>query len=230
MRSYKQLSYEERVKIAQLRLSSLSIERIALEIGRSKSTISRELKRNGQEEYWPDSAQRKSLERRRRGCVLDKDPHLKEFVMDKLQCHFWTPEQIAGYLRHRQKKIRAISHETIYTWLYKKAQKQEKLWKFLPRHKAKRGLRKSINTSLSRIPNRVSIHDRPKIIERKKDFGHWEGDLMSFMKNSQHMLVLRERKTMFTLSTPLQNKKAIDTAHAIISLLEFLHNSTVVVD
>ena len=114
MRSYKQLSYEERVKIAQLRLSSLSIKRIALKIGRSKSTISRELKRNSQEGYWPDSAQRKTLERRRRGCILDKDSYLKEFVMDKLQCHFWTPEQISGYLRHRQKKLRSISHETIY--------------------------------------------------------------------------------------------------------------------
>ncbi|MDP1974788.1 MAG: IS30 family transposase [Alphaproteobacteria bacterium] len=142
--------------------------------------------------------------------------------MDKLQCHFWTPEQIAGYLRHRQKKLRAISHETIYSWIYAKAQKQEKLWKFLPRHKAKRGLRKSIKAGLSSIPNRISIHDRPKIIEQKKDFGHWEGDLMSFMKNSQHMLVLRERKTMFTLSTPLQNKKALDTARAIISLLKGL--------
>ncbi len=222
MRSYKQLSYEERVKIAQLRLSSLSIKRIALKIGRSKSTISRELKRNSQEGYWPDSAQRKTLERRRRGCILDKDSYLKEFVMDKLQCHFWTPEQISGYLRHRQKKLRSISHETIYSWIYTKAQKQEKLWKFLPRHKAKRGLRKSVNAGLSRIPNRVSIHDRPKIIEHKKTFGHWEGDLMSFMKNSQHMLVLRERKTMFTLSTPLQNKKALDTAQAIISLLKDL--------
>jgi hypothetical protein len=75
-------------------------------------------------------------------------------------------------------------------------EKAEKLWKFLPRHKRKRGLRKSQGAGVSRISNRKSIHERPKVVEEKEELGHWEGDLMSFMKNSQHILVLRERKTM----------------------------------
>ena len=221
MRGYKQLSYDERVKLAQLKQSSLSIGKIALKLGRSKSTISRELKRNQgpPAEYWPDRAQKKSQDRRNRGCILDRDLELREFVLTKLQCHYWTPEQIAGFLKHRQKKLRYVSHETIYSWLYQGPQKKEKLWKFLPRHKAKRGLRKSRGSGVSRIPNRVSIHERPKVIGKKKEFGHWEGDLMAFMKNSQHIVVLRERKTMFTLSALLPSKRAGDTAAAILELM-----------
>lgn len=202
--------------------SKSSITKIAVAMRRSKSTISRELKRNqappGQ--YWPDTAQTLAMERRRRGSRLDRNEALKDFVITKLCCHYWAPEAIAGWLKHRQSKIKPISHESIYAWLYKPSQRKEKLWKFLPRHKAKRGLRKSRGAGASRIPNRVPIHERPKHIAKKREFGHWEGDLMSFQKNSQHMLVLRERKTMFTLSSPLPSKKADSTAQQLITLMK----------
>ena len=221
MEKYHHLSYEERVKIAQLWQSQSSITQIAKASGRSKSTISREIRRNQGSfgEYWPDQAQKQSLKRRHRGGLLDKNTHLKEFVLTKLRCHYWTPEQIAAWLKHRQTDLRSVSHETIYAWIYKRSQKQEKLWKFLPRHKAKRGIRKSINAGLSRIPDRTSIHSRPKSVDSKRSFGHWEGDLMSFQKNSQSILVLRERKTMFTTSVRLPHKKAETTAQNILNLL-----------
>lgn len=222
MKKYHQLTLEEREQISMLRQSKTSISKIALAMRRAKSTISRELNRNeapaGQ--YWPDTAQALSLKRRKRNSVLDRDETLKDFVMTQLCCHYWTPEAIAGWLKHRQTKIKSISHESIYAWIYQPAQKKEKLWKFLPRHKAKRGPRKSRGAGVSRIPNRVPIQERPKHIDRKKEFGHWEGDLMSFQKNSQHILVLRERKTMFTLSSPLPSKKADSTAQQLISLMK----------
>jgi IS30 family transposase len=154
--------------------------------------------------------------------LLDHDQSLKDFVITKLCCHYWSPEVIAGWLKNKQKEIRSISHESIYAWIYQQSQKKDKLWKFLARHKAKRGLRKSNGVGVSRIPNRVSIHDRPKVIDAKREFGHWEGDLMSFMKNSQHILVLRERLSMFTLSAVLPNKKAQSTAQKLIGLMEEL--------
>lgn len=197
---------------------------IASALGRSKSTISRELKRNEAPpgEYWPDTAQNKTLSRRKRGNILDRDVELREFVVTQLCCHYWTPEQISGYLRYKQKALRPVSFETIYAWIYQKSQKKDKLWKFLPRHKAKRGLRRSKSAGPGRITGRVSIHERPKSVQNRKEFGHWEGDLMSFMKNSQYILVVRERKTMMTLSAQLQSKKASDTAQAIISLMKDL--------
>ncbi len=222
MKKYHHLTPVEREQISMLRQSNSSIMQIALTLGRPKSTISRELKRNqappGQ--YWPDTAQTFALSRRRRGSRLDRDEVLKDFVITKLCCHYWTPEQIAGCLKHRQKKIKPICHESIYAWLYKPTQKKEKLWKFLARHKAKRGLRKSRGSGVSRIPNRVPIQNRPKSVDDKREFGHWEGDLMSFQKNSQHMLVLRERKTMFTCSAPLPSKKAPTTSQKIIDLMK----------
>jgi transposase, IS30 family len=227
MERYKQLSYEERVKLAELRQMNLSLDQMSKSLGRSKSTLSRELRRNeappGQ--YWPDTAQSKALSRRRRGCLLDKHEELKDFVITNLCCHYWTPEQIAGWLKHRQKTLPTVSHETIYAWLYMSAQRKEKLWKFLPRHKAKRGLRKNKGAGVSRIPNRVSIHERPKVVAKRKEFGHWEGDLMSFLKNSQHILVLRERKTMFTQSIPLEGKKAIATSQKLTDLMRDIHTN-----
>jgi len=224
MKEYKQLSYEERVKLAQLWQLKPSIAQIAKALGRSKSTISRELQRNQAPlgEYWPDTAQNKALKRRQRLGRIDQDEELRGFILNQLCCHYWTPEQISGWLCNRQKRLKKVSHETIYAWIYSKSQSKEKLWKFLARHKAKRGLRKSKGAGVSRIPKRISIHDRPKVVQKKKQFGHWEGDLMAFMKNTQHILVLRERKTMFTLSVPLQSKKALHTAQALVDLLRNL--------
>ena len=224
MREYKQFSYEERIKLAQLMQSESSIPKIALGLGRSRTTIDRELKRNAAPpgEYWPDTAQKKAQERRLRGNLLDRDAALQGFVLTQLRCHYWTPEQIAGHLRSQQDSLRRISHETIYAWIYGDTQRAEKLWKFLPRHKAKRGRRKSKGAGQGRIPNRISIHERPKVVQKGKEFGHWEGDLMAFMRNSRHILVLRERTTMFTLSIPLQSKRAHNTAQALIDLLKEL--------
>ena len=220
MKTYRQIDMEEREKIASLLQSQSSVTEIAKVLGRSKSTISRELRRNQSSKgsYWPDTAERKARMRCYRESILERHAFLKDFVKDKLCCHYWTPEQIAGYLKHRQSDLPSLSHETIYAWIYKKPQKQEKLWKFLPRHKATRGLRKPKGKGMSRIPNRVSIHDRPQAVE--SEFGHWEGDLMAFLKNSKHILVLRERKTMFTKAAPLETKKALTTAQKIIDLMK----------
>ena len=213
-----------RKKIAMLRKSEPSLAKIAAAINRSKATISRELRRNQAPpgEYWPDTAQALTLARKKRVCRIDRDYALKEFVITKLCCHYWSPEAIAGWLKFQQKAIRSISHESIYAWIYQRSPKKDKLWKFLARHKAKRGLRKSKSAGVSRIPNRVSIHERPKVIDTKCEFGHWEGDLMSFMKNSQHILVLRERISMFTLSAVLPSKKAESTAQKLIKLMKNL--------
>ena len=83
MRCYQQLSYEERVQLATMQRASFSLSQMARHLERSKSTISRELRRNeappGQ--YWPDTAQQRTLERRKRGCVIDRHEALKDFIM-----------------------------------------------------------------------------------------------------------------------------------------------------
>lgn len=214
MREYTQITFDERIKIAQYRKNGHSITEISRLLMRSKSTISRELRRNEAPpgEYWPDTANHLAALRCKRQSRLARCKQLQIYVIDKIKHDGWTPEQIAGALKYRQTKLPSVSHESIYKWIYHKDQMGQKLWDFLPRHKKKRGLRKSQGAGKARIPNRVSIHERPFSMKNKRLFGHWEGDLMSFCKNSQHMLVLRERKTMFTMITPLPSKKSIDTA------------------
>ena len=217
MRKYKQLTLDERVKMFTLRQSKSSITQIASALGRSKSTISRELTRNASPPgYLPDTAQGLAKERRRRGLRLDQNLELQQFVVDHLCSFQWSPEQIAGYLKHRQTKLRSASHETIYAWIYTKP--KEKLWRHLLRRKAKRFFRKYRNAGASRLPGRTSIHDRPECI----GFGHFEGDLMSFRKGTQNMLVFHERKTRFIQAMRLTNKTAQVTAAAGLKLLKRL--------
>ena len=222
MKDYRHLNLDERVKIGELRQSETSVSEIASALGRNKSTISRELRRNAAPPgyYWPDTAQNLAIQHQHRGCRLDKNPILREFVLDRLRYDGWTPEIIAGTLKTHGVHLGYVSHETIYAWIYGASQKSEKWWKFLVRHKAKRGIRQPKAGSTPRIPNRVSIHDRPASLLSHPPFGHGEADLMSFQKNSQHILVLRERPTMFTLSQRLPNKTACATAQALIQLMK----------
>jgi IS30 family transposase len=224
MKSYRQLSMEEMHQISTYANQGESLRSIAKRLERSPSTICRELKRtrhpNDDGIYWPYWAESLRQSRRKRLCIIDRHRELKTFIVDKLCCHYWTPEQIAGHLKCCQDIFPSVCHETIYRWIYSKNQRKEKLWKLLTRHKATRGKRKSRSKGGSRIPNRIPIGKRPIIHSSKEAFGNWEGDLMSFKKNSQHIVVLRERKTMYTLSSPLESKKALHTAQVVTTLLE----------
>ena len=215
MERYKQLSMEERQKIYEMKQSGTSRYQIARALGRSRSTIGRELKRNQApygDYYWPDTAQSLAFKRKKKQFRLERDLPLQEFVVDHLCSLGWSPEQIAGYLKHRQKALPAISHESIYAWIYSSERKEDKLWQHLPRHKKKRGLRKSRGTGIYTIPQRTSIHDRPAVVMEKQEDGHWEGDLISCSKNTQFVFVANERKTRFLMAHKLESKRAQHTA------------------
>ena len=106
MRKYHQLTVQEREKIAMLRQSESSLTKIAVALNRSPATISREIRRNQSPpgEYWPDTAQFLALARKKRGCLLDHDQTLKNFVITKLCCHYWSPEVMPVGLRINKKK------------------------------------------------------------------------------------------------------------------------------
>lgn len=226
MRSYTQFNLNERMTLAEMKQNGCSLAVIAEAVGKNKSSISRELRRNvSGSHYWPDTAHNMARSRKGKTARIESHPGLEAYIINQLCGHYWTPEQISASLRHHKnwrgtEHLPYVSHETIYTWIYRKPQKTNKLWKFLPRHKAKRGLRKSKRAGVGIIPNRVSIHQRPACVAEGKAFGHWEGDLMSFQKNSQHMVVVRERKTMMTLSVRLKNKRADTTTKQVMRLMK----------
>ena len=115
MSGYCHLSLDERFAIARLHEIGISRRSIARELGRSPSTIKRELMRNSNADgrYRPETAEARYLARRTKGLLLDRLDGLASFVVERLHEN-WTPEQIAGWLKSEAERLRAISHETTF--------------------------------------------------------------------------------------------------------------------
>src|SRR3954447_18460930 len=170
------LRLEERERLAALKAEGLSLRAIAAKLGRAASTLSRELRRNAPPRggYLPVHAEGCHLERRRRPAVLERDERLPRLLRGRL-LEGWTPEQIAGWLgRGEERGLRAVSTETIYAFVHRAGQKAEKLWKLLPRGRARRGRRRA-RPPRSAIAGRRSIHERPEGVQGRKEAGHREG-------------------------------------------------------
>src|ERR671916_457120 len=205
------LRLEERERLAVLKAEGLGLRAIAAQLGRAASTISRELRRSALPRggYLPAHAEGCYLERRQRSALLERDAKLARFVRERL-LEGWTPEQIAGWLKRGEERgLRAVSTETIYAFIHRAGQKDEKLWKLLPRGRAKRGRRRA-RQPRSVIAERRSIHDRLEAVEERREAGHWEGDLL-ICRRTRPVLVLKERKTRFVLAARLAGKSAAET-------------------
>jgi IS30 family transposase len=207
-KTYSHLTSEERCEIYRLHAGGISQNEIARRIGRDKGTISRELRRNiatRDGAYNPIRAQNLAHARAWRGGRLERFPALREAVFDRLIMG-WSPETIAATLKHSD-GTKALSYESVYRYAHSKAGRKDKLYKLLPRGKASRGWRVAKDPA-TRIPGRVSIHDRPESVNNRAEIGHWEADLMCFADQKQALLVLTERKTRLVMAARLANKQA----------------------
>ena len=215
---YDQLDLDERIEMSRLYEAGTSRREIGRIIGRSASTVGRELRRNTLPRggYKPASADRIALSRRRRLSRIERLSPLRSYVCDRLAMG-WSPEQIAGRLE-QEGSGHSISHESIYRFIYRPRLRREKLHRFLPRAKATRG-RQYFKRRRDPIPGRTSIHERPRAVETREQFGHWEGDLMQFRTQRGNLLTLCERKTRFTFTAPLPSKQAETTDDALREIL-----------
>lgn len=210
-KNYKQLSLEERYKISSLRAERISIRQIAATLDRSASTIAREIARNkaSSANYEPFHADEKAWARRWKGSRLERQPSLQKYVVDRLVMG-WSPQQISGRLK-RDNSITVLSHESIYRFIYAQyARTKNNSWRLLlPRAKFKRGFRgRKGSNPANFIKHRVSIKERPKHIDKRLEFGHWEGDLLMFSDKLSNILVVQERKSRFVMLTAQANKRA----------------------
>lgn len=180
-----QLSAQERDLIAVLKGGGLSLRAIARKLNRSPSTIHDEIKRNSfrgtyRSHYVAIHAQAKAAERvkKARSKHLLKDSITFAYVVTKLKLG-WSPEVIAGRLRKKYGRT-IICHETIYRFIYSDHPKARELtlWEYLPRKQKKRKRRNGRKVQRMRIPDRVSIHQRPAAANNRTEPGHWEGDTM----------------------------------------------------
>jgi IS30 family transposase len=229
---YGQLSLEERIEIYRLHLAGRSGNQIAIALARARSTISRELRRNGRRTkvwrggYAPVRAQQLAERRRRRDgrFKLARQADLRDYVGKSLALGN-SPEQIAGRLARRHGRL-IISHESIYRFIYHRSAQKDYWHRLLPCRKLKRGLRRRPGGSpASFIKQRRAIGERPAGVEDRSVAGHWEADFMLFAKYGQGLLVLHERKTRFNIVRQTANRKAAPTARAIARQLRNLPQS-----
>jgi len=227
LKTYKQLTCEQRYAIKILKEKDFLQKDIAEFIGVNKSTISRELKRNsGQRGYRPKQAQRKAEERRQ-----DKSPpRIGKDIWDKVTTHLkedWSPEQISGRLKE-QDNI-SISHEWIYQFILKDKQAGGGLYTHL-RCKLKRKKRYGSNERRGVIKNRRSIEERPAIVETKKRIGDWEADTIIGKAHKGALVSLTERRSKLSLIYKVERKTADLVKEAMSKLLlplkEIVHTIT----
>jgi len=204
---YTQLKEIERVRIYSCLKRQLTLEMIAQEVGRNKSTISREIARNSDHVgyFYPRDAQAKTDKRKARyGSKINRNQALREYVFKKAKIG-WAPNIIAGCWSKKHPN-QSICAETIYQFAYHKQNKEFDLWKLFPRAKKKRGITRK-QRSVGGILHRVSIYNRPAEIETRETIGHYEADLM-FNQGSQsvNVLTIVERKSRMVLLVKNESK------------------------
>lgn len=213
---YRQLSVEERDRLALLKGQGKSLREIARALNRDPSTISREVKRNSGQIYrncyLTHRAQlradlRKELSHERQRLA---DPLLRSFVRRQIR-RGWSPERIAG--RWKALGRGKISYEAIYQWLYKQA---TDLVQYLPRAHRKRLRRhQAYRRGGTHIPSRTPISERPKYIQRRREVGHWEADTIIGCFKKSALQILVERKSRFVVLNNIGVNEAIPMRRGI---------------
>jgi len=218
MRTYKQLTSEQRYQISALKEIGYGPSKIAQELEVHKSTISRELSRNiGERGYRPKQANEKALERRTNATARKRiSAETWEVVEEKLR-QDWSPEQVSGWLEKRQ-EIR-ISHEWIYQYILTDKQVGGDLYTHLRQH-GKRRKRYGQYDRRGKLPQRVSIEERPQLVEQRQRLGDWEVDTLVGKGHRGALVSLVERKSRYTLLQPVTQRLANWVADATISLLQ----------
>jgi len=223
-KAYKHLSLEERDRITEMKAEGLSLRAMAMELGRSTSTLSRELKRNATPAYrvyLSHRAQERAVKRKREASERPrlKSEEVVSYVRAKL-CEDWSPEIIASMISQDLQGA-SLSHEAIYQYIYHpKTEGREILIGHLVRAHRKR--KKKVlgrKERKTKIPNRVPIEERPASADNRSRYGHWEGDSLVSRKSLAALNSMVERKSRFLLLTRLDRKSSEHTRDAVIRRL-----------
>ena len=213
--SYKHLSITEREKILFHLAQGLSICQIAKILGRNKSTISRELKRNSSE-YLPSKAQANYHKRRKKSCrhKLLAKPELFALVKKLFLELRWSPEQIAARLKLENYPIQ-ISSKTIYRAIYAgmfdtteqhRSKGNRRAIRHL-RHRGKSRHSKNYEERRGKIPISNELSARPAVANERTRFGDFEADTILGQPGKACLLTLVDRKSRFLISRLLEKEK-----------------------
>lgn len=221
------LTAEERESISRGLAIGASYRAIGRELGRSASTISRAIARNGGPgKYRAYEAEKQFLKRSRRPkpYLLTSKPELRVIVIRLLEAD-WSPEQMSGWLKRHSPdgKTMRVSHETIYRSLFVQARGvlREELKKHLRTQRMFRHARPHHAAMSGGIPEFISIRSRPAEIEDRALPGHWEGDLISGA-NQSAIATIVDRSTRFTVLCQINDKRAETVTQALIKQMSQL--------
>lgn len=218
--TYRRLTLEEREEISRMLATGASMRAVAHILGRSSSTISREVQRVGlgRMVYRACDAHRHAVHRARTRRLgyrkLLLNPRLRATVVRHL-AHFWSPEQIARIVKrmYPNDPTMQVSHETIYRYLYvlPRGELKRTLTDYLRqghRHRHHRTRQGKPRGHQGHIPDMISIEERPAEVADRSVPGHWEGDLILGKGRSSALGTLVERTTRTVILVRLKNKKA----------------------
>ncbi|MFD9607013.1 IS30 family transposase [Streptomyces sp. NPDC059970] len=223
------LGADERIHIADRLREKASIRTIAAELGRSPSTISREIRRNGalwrgtEWTYRPYAAQARADARRPRPKAgkISRCPQLRNYIQERLERR-WSPEQIVHQLRRdfpHDPEMR-VTHETIYQALYVqgRGELRRELTKALRSGRARRRPHRQANKRQPRFTApMVMISDRPAEAADRAVPGHWEGDCIVGAGHRSAIGTLVERTTRFTMLVHLPNGHRAEHFHQALA-------------
>ncbi|KAF7275660.1 hypothetical protein GWI33_011451, partial [Rhynchophorus ferrugineus] len=229
MKQYTQLSQDERYEIYAALKSKISLSEIARILNRSKSTISREIRRNqGQRGYRAKQAHDKAQQR-----CYRKTSSLTDFAYAYIQYLIkacWSPEQIASALIVRG-WLDVPCHEWIYQYIYNNKAEGGMLYKFLRHQKTyrKRGFKN--HDRRGQLTNRRSIHERDPVIDHRQRLGDFEGDTVIGKHHKGALLTLVERKSLYVHIVHLgETRISSKTIDHCIDRLKMSHASSVTFD
>lgn len=218
---YHQITPEERYRLAALRTQHppLSNAEIGRRLGRHRSTIGRELRRNAalhDGAYRPSKAQERTNGRRsrtRRGSAFTAGQWM---LVEELLVERWSPEQISGRLR-RERRLR-ISHETIYKYVWADKHAGGSLHSFLRQRTKKRRKRYASKERRGCLPGKRHISERPRVVDKRRQLGHWEIDTIHG-SGRDSVATLVERVSTYTLIGKLPNVTADALNGRVLKLL-----------
>ena len=228
---YKQLTAADRGAIEILLQENYTQQEIAKKLEVHESTVSREINNRGTPMgYFADVAQN-HYERLRKRCRKKKklyDSKRQKYLAKKLELG-WSPEQIAGRLKLKHDP-RYVCKETIYQFLYTDSwAKEEALYQYLRYGRKKRKKQTGRSVHCEKIPNRVSIHERPDIITKRIEYGHCESDSVIY-PYKMAVNTINELKTGVVRFTKLERKTAEGTAGILVGRARELSVKSFTVD
>lgn len=216
--TYTHLTQDERYQIHSLQRQGIAAAQIAAELGRSASTISRELRRNASAQgYKPAQAHAKAHQRQCQRCnarqFQDSDWELVDLYLEL----GLSPQQVSARLK-LEKRL-SISTESIYQHAYADKAKGGHLVSLLRCQKLRRKRYASGHERRGVLKNRVGIEQRPAVVDSRLRVGDWEGDTVIGKGRKGVLVTLVERKSRYTLASPLPSKHSAAVTQSIIELL-----------